>query len=77
MTFGFVDELRVANFLVGLLSGLHVASLSLSLSLMHFDSACTVIRWPSVLMFLCHSLPVCLVNIAVPGLDMPVSISGD
>lgn len=25
----------------------------------------------------CHSLPVCLVNIAVPGLDMPVSISGD
>lgn len=28
-------------------------------------------------MFLCHSLPVCLVNIAVPGLDMPVSISRD
>lgn len=53
------------------------ALLSLSLSLMHFDSACTLIWWLSVVMSLCHSLPGCLVNIAVPGLDMPACISRD
>lgn len=54
---------------------LHFALLSASPSLMHFDSACTVIWWPSVSLFLCHSLPVWLVNIAESGLDMPVAIT--
>lgn len=59
------------------LIGFHLVLLSLSQPLMHTDSACTAVSRPSVLMSLCLPLPACLVNIAVPGLGMPVLISSD